>query len=64
MFEQVFERISDIGALPAIALILFFVIFSLIVLWALLLDKSIVDKMKRMPLESDELAQNGEANHG
>lgn len=53
MFKHYFEQIHNIEIWPIISLILFFVFFSLTIVWIFFLDKEHIDKMKNLPFENE-----------
>ncbi|MFA3782305.1 cbb3-type cytochrome c oxidase subunit 3 [Melioribacteraceae bacterium 4301-Me] len=52
MFNNYLTSIEGVSIYPVISLVLFFVIFSVIVIWALKLDKKYINKMESLPLEN------------
>ncbi len=60
MFKHYFEQIHNIEIWPIISLILFFVFFTITMIWIFFLDKEYIDKMKSLPFEneSDETETN------
>lgn len=57
MFSQYLEKIENIGIYPAIALIIFFALFIVLLIWVLRMDKHYINKMKKLPLDKNN-------NHG
>ena len=53
MFKHYFEQIQNIEIWPIISLILFFVFFTLTIVWILFMDKKHIDKMKNLPFENE-----------
>jgi len=65
MFKEVLQSISELSLLSVTALLLFFVTFSGVVVWVLLMDKKKVERMARLPLEDDvNTVSYGEEDHG
>ena len=62
MFQQLFESIADVEIFPIISLILFFLVFIGIVVWAIRADKKYLKKMEELPLDMSN--NNGEQNNG
>ncbi|MCU7496793.1 MAG: cbb3-type cytochrome c oxidase subunit 3 [Ignavibacteria bacterium] len=60
MFSEYLEKIEGIGIYPAIALLIFIVLFIFIIVRALRMDKSYTARMKRLPL--DKINNNGKNN--
>ena len=53
MFKHYFERIENIEIWPIIALIIFFVFFTGLLIYTFKIDKKYINKMENMPLEGD-----------
>ncbi|MBL1212613.1 MAG: cbb3-type cytochrome c oxidase subunit 3 [Ignavibacteriae bacterium] len=53
MFSDNLETIDGVSIFPIIGLILFFLIFIGIVIWAFKADKKYIKKMENIPLEND-----------
>ncbi|MCU7498012.1 MAG: cbb3-type cytochrome c oxidase subunit 3 [Bacteroidota bacterium] len=66
MLSQFLETIKDIGIYPAIALVIFFVLFILLLIWIFRMDKTYTSKMKKLPLDKNNNngKYNGEDNTG
>ncbi|MGE5353210.1 MAG: cytochrome C oxidase Cbb3 [Acidobacteriota bacterium] len=60
MFSQYLEKIEEIGIYPAIALVIFFVLFILLLIWIFRMDKTYTSKMKNIPLDKNK--NNGKYN--
>ena len=54
MFKHYFERIQNVELWPIISLVIFFLFFLALTLWAFRVDKRYINKMKKMPLEKDD----------
>ncbi len=54
MFKHYFEGIQNVEIYPIISLIIFFTFFLLMIIWLIKVNQGYIDKMKNMPLESDE----------
>jgi cbb3-type cytochrome oxidase subunit 3 len=54
MFSDNLETIEGVSIYPIIGLILFFLIFIGIVIWALKADKKYIKKMENIPLDNEE----------
>jgi len=52
MYSDVLKSIDGIGYLAIAALVLFIVLFAGIVIWTLRLDKEMVQRAARMPLDA------------
>jgi hypothetical protein len=64
MFREIISNIAGIEFWPIIALLFFFAAFILVVIWAIRLDKSVVKRMKQLPLDSDKSLNNGDIHNG
>ncbi|HMP89249.1 MAG TPA: cbb3-type cytochrome c oxidase subunit 3 [Kiritimatiellia bacterium] len=53
MIRNVLEHINGIAILPIIGLILFFAVFTVMIIWAVRLRRPYVDHMGHLPLEND-----------
>ncbi len=62
MFQYLFDSIAGVEIFPIISLILFFVVFVGIVIWAIRADKDYLKKMEELPLDVSN--NNGEQNNG
>ncbi len=58
MFKHYFERIEHIEIWPVMALIIFFLFFTGLLIYTYKLDKKYVREMENMPLESDDHESN------
>ena len=61
MFQYLFDSIAGVEIFPIISLILFFLLFLGIVVWAIRADKNYLKKMKELPLDMSN--NNGEQNN-
>ncbi|MBU2652722.1 MAG: CcoQ/FixQ family Cbb3-type cytochrome c oxidase assembly chaperone [Bacteroidetes bacterium] len=52
MFTEVLQSIGGVHVYPVLSLILFVVAFSLVVVWALSMNRSDVQRWSRLPLDS------------
>lgn len=59
MYKQVLESISGVEIFPVIALVMFFVMFMVILLWIFLIDKKTISKMSNIPLDESENTNTG-----
>jgi cytochrome c oxidase cbb3-type subunit 4 len=53
-FINYLERITGVGIFPLISLVIFFVFFSLLLLWITKADKGYINTMKNMPFPGNE----------
>ena len=53
MFRHYFEQINGIEIFPVISLLLFIAVFIFIIIRVIFLKKSYVNKMRDLPLESN-----------
>ncbi|MBZ0201425.1 MAG: CcoQ/FixQ family Cbb3-type cytochrome c oxidase assembly chaperone [Ignavibacteria bacterium] len=54
MYKQVLESISGVEIYPIIALIMFFFMFVVILMWIFLIDKKTITRMSNIPLDDTE----------
>ena len=57
MFKHYFERIEGIEIYPIISLIIFITFFVGLLIWVLKVDKKYINKMKGMPLDTDNISE-------
>ena len=57
MFKNILNSTVDSNLLPLIALVFFFVFFSVIVLNTFRMRKEVSDKMSQMPLNDNKLGE-------
>ncbi len=62
MFKDVFANMTGVEIWPIIAMFIFMGLFFAIVIWVVRLDKKFVNKMKRLPLDSEPLNNGGDRN--
>jgi hypothetical protein len=55
MYKNVLEHIDGIEIFPLISLVVFFVFFLAITIWALKADKAYLKKMSNLPFESSSM---------
>ncbi len=58
MFKHYFEQIENIEIWPVMALIIFFLFFSGLLIYTWKIDKKYVKKMENLPFESDDSESN------
>jgi hypothetical protein len=61
MIKNLFEAMSGIEIFGIVSTILFFIVFTAIIIWSLKADKQYLDKMRKMPLDPSNI--NGDRNH-
>jgi len=54
MFQNVLSSIEDVGLLPSITFLVFFIFFIVVSFLAIKLDKKSVKKMSELPLEETQ----------
>lgn len=54
MYKYILQSVENINWLAVASLIIFFVIFLVSAMWALMSKKDYIDKMSNLPLEEDE----------
>jgi cytochrome c oxidase cbb3-type subunit 3 len=57
MYQEVLRDIEGIGIFPAVSLLLFVAVFTLVVVYALRIDRDGVRHMAALPLEDDRVAR-------
>jgi cytochrome c oxidase cbb3-type subunit 4 len=60
MYKNVLESISGIEIYPLISLVIFFVFFTLVLIWVFKADKQYMKKMETIPLDNNDSIMNGE----
>jgi len=63
MYKQVLETINGVEVFPMLSLMIFTVVFAVVLIWVITLDKKIVHKMEMLPLEQAD-PSNGGKEHG
>ena len=53
MFKDVLLSLSGVEIYPIISLVMFFLMFTAVVIWAFRIDKDRISKMESIPLEKD-----------
>ncbi len=65
MYKAILENINGVEIWPVIGLVIFFVFFVGVLIWAFRLKKEEVDHMANIPLEDgDEHIKNGDLSNG
>ncbi len=64
MYKAILQNISGIEIWPIIGLIIFLSIFTAVTVWVVRLDKTEVNRMANIPLEDNELINNGDVSDG
>ena len=54
MYQEVLRSVEGVGIFPAISLVVFMVVFTLVVVYAARLDRAGVSHMAALPLEDQE----------
>jgi hypothetical protein len=55
MIPETLQAAEEIALYPLVSLVLFFVCFGFVILWAWRLDKTLVDKIARLPLDDTRM---------
>ncbi|MBK7379809.1 MAG: cbb3-type cytochrome c oxidase subunit 3 [Ignavibacteriales bacterium] len=63
MFENYLSSIEGVGIYPIISLLIFFIFFVALAIWAMRVDKNYLKKMRELPLEASK-PQNNNFNGG
>ena len=53
MFKETLQSLAGVEIFPIISLILFIVMFTIVVIWAIKIDKTVISEMENIPLKSD-----------
>lgn len=53
-FKNYLESIAGVGVYPAASLLIFFIFFTALSIWALRADKRYINKMKQIPFSGSE----------
>ncbi|RMI24919.1 MAG: cbb3-type cytochrome c oxidase subunit 3 [Calditrichaeota bacterium] len=64
MIAEILRSMSDAAIWPTIALILFMLVFIWVIVRVIRMDKSVIRRMKDLPLENDEPINQGDGYHG
>lgn len=63
MFENYLSSIEGVGIYPIISLLIFFIFFVALAIWAIRVDKNYLKKMQELPFEINN-PQNNNFNGG
>jgi cytochrome c oxidase cbb3-type subunit 4 len=64
MYKNVLQSIENIAIWPVISFVIFFIFFLCLLLWVFTTDKQFIDKMKSMPIDDGQIANdNSKSNH-
>lgn len=55
MFKHYFEQIQGVEIWPIISLSIFFIFFTLLLIWVLRANKNWIHKMSQLPISEDEV---------
>ena len=64
MYKEVLSSIDGVSLFPVVAIVLFMVIFTLIFIYVVRMDKSKVDRLAALPIKPDftqDISLNGKA---
>lgn len=53
-FKHYLESITGVGVYPMASLIIFFLFFSLLTIWAIKANKQYIEEMKQLPFPGNE----------
>ena len=53
-FRNNLESIADVGVYPMVSLLIFFIFFTLLAVWAFRANRKYIDHMKNIPLGTDD----------
>jgi cytochrome c oxidase cbb3-type subunit 4 len=53
MYKNILQSIDNIAIWPVVSFIIFFVFFVCLLWWVFSVDKSFINKMKQLPIDSD-----------
>ena len=62
MYKNVLESISGIEIYPLVSLVIFFIFFTLVLIWVLKADKEYLKKMETIPLDNNDNSIDGGIN--
>lgn len=51
MYKNVLQTIENVHIWPVISFVIFFIFFLCLLLWVFTTDKSVIEKMKHLPLD-------------
>ncbi len=54
-FSSYLETITGVGIFPLLSLLMFVLFFTIVALWAFRAEKQMIDTMKNLPLDSEEI---------
>jgi hypothetical protein len=57
MIRSVLESIDGVATYPVISLVLFVLAFAGVVIWALRLDRGLIETMRRLPLDNETVPE-------
>ena len=60
MYKLILENINGVAIWPIIALVIFFAIFTAVIVWAVFMKQKKVDHLSNLPLESDPPQRDGD----
>lgn len=52
-FRHYLETITGVDVYPMASLLIFFIFFSALIIWAVKVNKQHIDRIKNMPLDND-----------
>jgi len=64
MYKAILQNISGIEIWPMVGLTIFLTIFIVVTIWVVRLDKKEVNRMANIPLDDNELINNGDVSDG
>ena len=58
MYKNILQSIDNIAIWPIVSFVIFFIFFICLLLWVFSVDKTFIDKMKQLPIDSDTINKN------
>jgi len=62
MFKEILRNIDKIEIIPEISMVIFCILFVLVILWVIKLDKEYITKLSNMPIDNEKLNVNNSGN--
>ena len=53
MYKNILQNIDNIAIWPVVSFVIFFVFFICLLWWVFSVDKGFINKMKELPIDSD-----------
>ena len=56
MYKDILQNIDNVAIWPVVSFVIFFVFFIVLLWWVFSADKDFIQKMKRLPLEGNDVS--------